>query len=270
VRSPSSVRDWLDREDPDGAVARFRRIFAGIWLAYDLIDLALGATEHGRNWFPHPREPGLVAIQIALVVCGVQLVRQRRVYAFGLAAAALRLVEGLAFFKLNDFYFYAITMLLLAHGDGGPFEEGKRPVWVRHALLVELGWIYFATALMKANPDWLSGGHLYVRTEYLSRALGWPYPPPLRHAFQSLAVDSVLAHLAIGAELVLALVLWARRPYWLGVFLVVGIHTFGTIVTNVWFFSASTITAVVVLLPRSGRRRDDDGAIDHRKEQQQQ
>jgi len=45
-------------------------------------------------------------------------------------------------------------------------------------------------------------------------------------------------------------VLWARRPYWLGVALVIGIHTFGTLVTNVWFFSAQTIAAVVLLLPR--------------------
>jgi hypothetical protein len=272
VSSLSSVRDriegWLGREDRDRSVARFRRVFAGIWVVYDSIDLLLGATEHARNWFPHPRETGLIAIQLALVVCGVQLLRERRTYAFAMIAAALRLLEGLAFFNLNDFYFYSITMLLLAHGDGGPFEQGKRPLWVRHALLVELGWIYFATALMKMNPDWMGGGHLYVRTEYLSRALGWPYPTPLRAAFQSLAVDAVLARLAIAAELALALVLWARRPYWLGVLLVVCIHAFGTIVTNVWFFSASTITAVVLLLPRSRRGADHDGAVDHREQEE--
>lgn len=255
---PSSVRNrvfsWLDREDRDDSVARFRRIFTGLWLVYDLMDLLLGATEHARNWFPHSLSTGLLAIQLGLVMCGVQLLRDRRVYAFAMIASGLRLLEGLTFFNLNDFYFYSITMLLLAHGDGGPFEQSRRPLWVRHALLVELGWIYFATALLKMHPDWLGGGHLYVRTEYLERALGWPYPSPLRGAFQSLAVDAALARLAIGAELLLAFVLWARRPYWLGVLLAVGIHTFGALVTNVWFFSASMIAAVALLLPRSRRQ----------------
>src|SRR5258708_2841074 len=121
------------------------------------MDLLLGTTEHARNWFPHARDGRLVAIQLGLVVCGIDLLINRRVYVVAMMAAGLRLIEGLVFFHLNDFYFYSITLLLLAHGDGGPFERGIRPLWVRRALLWELGWIYFATAVMKLNPHWLGG-----------------------------------------------------------------------------------------------------------------
>jgi hypothetical protein len=51
-------------------------------------------------------------------------------------------------------------------------------------------------------------------------------------------------------ELLLALVLSARRPYWLGVVLVLGIHGFAMVITNVWFFSVSNIVLVTLLLPR--------------------
>ena len=191
----------------------------------------------------------LLATQLVLIACGVQLVRDRLPYAFGLVAVAARIEESL-FFWLNDFFFYIVIMLLLAHGDGGPFEAKKRPLWVRHVLHVQLGWIYFATAMLKLTPAWLDGGHLFVRTEYLARGFHWPYPSFMRAAFGSLAVDAVLAKMALAGEMALAFVLWARRPYWLGVLLVVGIHVFATLNTNVWFFSASIIGLVVILLPK--------------------
>ncbi len=244
------ARAWVDADDDSGALARFRATYFAIWLVYDTLDVAMGYTERARDWFPHPRSIELVALQLGLVASGLLMLATRRVYFYGMMSTALRLMVALIFFRLNDFLFCAVVTLLLAHSDGGPFGSDRKPKWVRDVLLVQLGWVYFATALLKANPDWLSGGHLFVRTEYLARGLGWPYPPFLRAAFASLPVDAALAKLAIGSELLLAGVLWARRPYWLGVALVIGIHTFGTLVTNVWFFSAQTIAAVVLLLPR--------------------
>jgi hypothetical protein len=225
-----------------------------VWLVYDVIDTFAGAVEHARDWMPHPTNLALLATHAVLIASGFQLVRDRRPFVFGLIAVGARLVET-HFYGLNDFFYYAILMLFMAHGDGGPFEQGKKPLWVRHALLAQLGWIYFATASLKLSSDWVSGGQLFARTGYLVRGFDWPYPSRLYQAFQSMHFCAILACLAVGSELLLAFVLTARRPYWLGVVLVVGIHTFAMLVTNVWFFSVSNMVLVTLLLPRATERR---------------
>lgn len=261
------MRAWLAREDASGDVGRFRRALVSIWLGYDVLDVLFGLTERSLVWSPHARSPWLLVLQIGLIASQWQLLVGKRIYRFGMLAAALRLAEALTCFSLNDFYFYGVVMAILAHEDGGPFREGaRRPAWVRDALLVQLGFVYLATATLKLSPDWLSGGHLYVRTHYLARALDWPYPAWLMRRFDSLAFDSLMARVGAGAELALGAVLVARRPYWLGVALVVGIHTVGALITNVWFFSATMIAAVMTLLPRRGSVLD--GAADERKEEQ--
>jgi hypothetical protein len=125
---------------------------------------------------------------------------------------------------------------------------------VRHALLAQLGWVYFATGVLKLNTDWLGGGQLLARTEYLRLAFDWPYPPFVRRALQSIGFCAVLSYMAVGAELLLAFVLSVRRPYWLGVLLVASIHGFAMVMTNVWFFSLSNIVTVTLLLPRRPQR----------------
>jgi hypothetical protein len=245
----AALEAYLARQDEDGAVRRTRRWFAGVWLVYDVVDTLAGGVEHAREWVPHPPSVTLAAAHVVLIACGVQLVRDKRPFFHGLAAVGARLVET-SQYGLNDFFYYATMMLLLAHGDGGPFENGKRPLWVRHVLLAELAWIYFATGVLKLNADWLGGGQLLARTEYLVVGFDWPYPSSVRHAFQSMSFCAVLSRVAVTAELSLALVLAARRPYWLGVLLVAGIHVFAMLVTNVWFFSVSNIVAVSLLLPR--------------------
>lgn len=250
------ARSWLAADDTSAALPRFRTAYFAIWLLYDLLDVGMGYTERSLDWFPHPRNLQLFALQLGLVACGAMMLFARRVYFYGVVSALLRLAVALLFFRLNDFLFCAVISLLLAHSDGGPFGSGRKPKWVRDVLLVQLGWVYFATALLKANPDWLDGGHLFVRIQYLARGLGWPYPAFVQHAFSSLAVDAALAKMAIAAELALACVLWARRPYWLGVALALGIHGFGALATNVWFFSAQAIAAVALLLPSDKRVYD--------------
>jgi hypothetical protein len=248
------LRRWIDAPDPHGGVAAFRRAFAAIWLAYDVDDVVGAATERSCFWLPHPRSSELVVLQLVLVACGLSLVRGRRVWVAGMVAAAARTAEALAFFSLNDFYFGSVMYLLLAHSDGGPFARGPRPEcprWVRDVLLLQIAWVYAATAVLKLSPDWLDGGHLYVRTQYLAHGPGWPYPALLERALASTAVDAWLAKAAVAGELGLAVVAVARRPYWLGAALAVCIHGFGTLVTNVWFFSATMIAAMVLLVPRS-------------------
>jgi hypothetical protein len=267
-RVPERFEAWLGRED-DGGLALFRRVFAGIWLAYDAIDLAWGMTERSRMWFPHPRDPDLAAVQAVLVVSGAMLVLGRRVWLFGMIAAGARVFEALRFFPLNDFFFVSVIDLLLAHSQGGPFggrrdrqhadDSGRAAgarsdrAWVRDALIVQFGWIYLATGLLKLNPDWLSGGHIFVRTQYLWTGHGWPYPAPMERALASLSTDAWLARFGAASELTLGVVLMVRRPYWLAAALVLGIHAVGALLTNVWFFSASMIAGVLILLPRAPR-----------------
>jgi hypothetical protein len=256
---------WVEARHECSAVAAFRRVFAGIWVAYDAIDVLWGMTERSRNWFPHPREGGLLALQLVLISTGAMLMLGRGIYASGMIAAAARCLEARFFFTLNDFYFVTVVTLLLAHSDGGPFAARRRgateprraagaaqragPKWVHDVLLAQLAWIYFATASLKLNPDWLGGGHLFVRTQYLT-LVGWPYPAMMAHALGNLTVDAALAKAGVLLEMGLAIVLLARRGYWLGVSLAVAVHVVGAVLTNVWFFSASMIAAVVLLLPR--------------------
>jgi hypothetical protein len=248
---PDRFRRWIDAQEDDRGVAEFRRAFAAVWLLYDVIDLVWGMTERARIWFPHSRSGGLVVLQSTLVVSGVMLLLGKRIWGFGMIAAAARAIEALRFFGLNDFFYGSVVYLLLAHSDGGPFAKGKRPKWVHDALVVQLGFIYLATGILKLNPDWLDGGHLFVRTQYLARSHGWPYPAPIAQAFSSLSVDAWLARVGVAAELTLGVVMLARRPYWLAATLAIGVHTFGAVTTNVWFFSASMVAGVLLLLPRT-------------------
>ena len=121
---------------------------------------------------------------------------------------------------------------------------------MRDALLAQLAFIYAATAISKVNPDWLDGGHLFVRTQYLVVNWQWPYPAWLEQRLAVPAFDAFLAKAAIVSELALAGVLAARRPWWLGAALAVGVHAFGAFITNVWFLSATMIAGVVLVLPR--------------------
>jgi hypothetical protein len=248
---------WLDAEDDGPAVAHFRRVFAAIWLVYDVIDLGWGMTERARIWFPHDRLPGLAALQAILVLSGAVLATGRYVWASGMVAAVARAAEAFVFFPLNDFFFASVVYLLLAHSDGGPFpgdgagKARRRPKWVRDALIVQFGWIYVATGVLKLNPDWLDGGQLFVRTQYLATSHGWPYPAPLEHSLTSLSFDAALSKVGATSEIVLGVAMLARGPYWGAVGLALGIHAFGALITNVWFFSVSMVAGVVLLLPRA-------------------
>jgi hypothetical protein len=262
---------WLDARDDGLAVATFRRVFAVIWLVYDVIDLGWGMTERARVWFPHDRSAGLISLQVVLVASGAMLALGRQVWVSGMIAAIARGAEAFAFFPLNDFFFGSVVYLLLAHSEGGPFAGGdarqtrqtrqtraagapgptrSTKAWVRDVLIVELGWIYVATGVLKLNPDWLDGGQIFVRTQYLATSHGWPYPEAMSRAFTSLAFDAKLSKAGAASEIALGAMMFARGPYRLAVAFAIAIHLFGAVVTNVWFFPASMAAGVVLLLPR--------------------
>ncbi|MBS1898531.1 MAG: hypothetical protein JSS88_14400, partial [Actinobacteria bacterium] len=58
--------------------------------------------------------------------------------------------------------------------------------------------------------------------------------------------------LGLGAMVLIALgaMLWLRKPRRVAIGLAIAIHAFGTLATNVWFFSAVMIACVVCLMPR--------------------
>jgi hypothetical protein len=142
-------------------------------------------------------------------------------------------------------------LLAAAEADGPPF--GKRAArvraWPEDALLYELAWIYFTTAVLKLNGAWLSGDILYVRMRYLA-ASGWPLAGALERLTARPAVVIGLAMGAVAAELALAALLVSRRRRRLALVLCIGLHAFAALATDVWFFGASMIAQVWALFPR--------------------
>ena len=234
---------WTEAEAPPDRLARFRRVFALVWLSYDLGDLILGGTASTLNLPLGYRAPLLTLCQVGLI--GVQIgmaLNRPTAPLFSLLAALLRCFE-LSVFPLNDFYYHAVICFWLA--------VPGNPRWRYDLLLVQTAWLYAATGLMKVNADWLSGGHLFVRAGYMWEALDWPHLRALRGCSQSLGCTAWLARGAVLGELALAALLFIRlrrgRP--LAIALAVGIHLFAALTLNVWFFGASMVAQVALLFP---------------------
>jgi hypothetical protein len=248
-------RSWVAAESSAAPLVRFRVAFGAIWLAYDLTDVLGSGTARIHNWLGTTAPSGLVALQLGLIACEGAMVLGRPA-SFAppvlLLATLLRAAEWQTYLHLNDFAYYAVTALILAHARapggllGMPLADMRAPRWPRDVLVLEAAWIYFATALMKTNPTWLSGKHLFVRLEYM-RALGWPYPDVVERCADSLRCDGALAAMGVLAELTLAglLVLHPRRR--LVTPIALGIHVVGALATNVWFFGPSLVAQVALL-----------------------
>jgi hypothetical protein len=262
---PSAAADrfkaWVAADAPAAPVARFRVAFAAIWLVYDLLDLWTCGTARIDDWLGTGSPPGLVALQAALIACELAVVvgaPARLVPGAMLVAAVLRAIEWNTYLRLNDFAYFAVTALILAHARAPsrePSRDAVGPRWPRDVLVWQAAWIYFATGLMKLNPTWLSGRHLYVRLEYLRTAFGWHYPEMAIRCADSLPCDAALAWCGVGAELLLAALLVLRPGRRLVAPLVVGIHTFGALATNVWFFGPSLIAQVTLLADKGWGER---------------
>jgi hypothetical protein len=237
----AAALSWVEAEAPHERVPRFRRAFALIWLTYDLLDLILGGTAATLDLPVGHRPPLLTFCQLGLI--GVQLgmaLGRPTAPLFAVMAALLRAFE-LTIFPFNDFYYYIVISLLLA--------VPGNPRWRHDVLLVQTAWIYAATALLKVNADWLSGGHLFVRAGYLWNAGGWPHIGVFRACSESLACTGALAKGAIAGELLLAALLLVRRGRPLAIATAVAIHLFAALMLDVWFFGASMVAQVALLLP---------------------
>ena len=251
-----AFRRWVREDAPALPIARFRMAFGAIWLAYDILDLAYSGTARIHDWIAAAAPSGLVGLQLGLIACEILMVVGAPlglVMPATALAAVLRAVEWHEYLRLNDFAYFAVTAVILAHARprGGLFRrvppDERIPRWPRDVLVLQAAWIYFATGLMKMNSTWLSGRHLYVRMQYLRTGLGWHFPGVMNRCADSLTCDATLATLGIAGELTLAALLVFRPRRWLVTPLVVGIHTFGAFATNVWFFGPSLIAQVFFL-----------------------
>jgi hypothetical protein len=256
---PAGWSAWLRRDSDALALTRFRRVFASIWLVYDACDLALNGTATCASWLLtalNGAPLGLQCNQLALIACQLCLIAGFRVSTLAFLACGLRLFEYWQFFRVNDFLYYAVTVAWLGFAEPVVDRDGRLrvPAWVQRGLLVQTGWIYLASSLLKLNPAFLSGEHFFVRHAYLSTVLHWPYPAFLRPWLLSLRMNAALAWLTVCSEAALGTLLVLRRGRFVALALALGIHGFAAIGMNVFFFGASLLAQVALLFPSA---RDD-------------
>ncbi|MEO5969885.1 MAG: hypothetical protein ABIQ95_08155 [Bdellovibrionia bacterium] len=260
-----SFKNWLQDTDSSYAVTRFRKVFAAIWLTYDLIDLTLGGSQ-APFWFYADRTVThqIVACQVGLILCELSLLFDFKPRRALVLAFLLRGFEAYLF-PLNDYIYYCVTALLLAHFDSSFLgKKGQGQVWVRDLMVWETAWIYFSTAFLKLNPSWLTGGDLYSRQMFQISSHNWPYPSFYKNLVSGLPMNAILAWMAVAGEFSLALVLgyWClagKRKHRVSLVagaLVISIHGFAAIMMNVWFFSASMMAQVLFLT--SGKISDEN------------
>ncbi len=263
---PSTVLDrarrWFDHDSDDLGLLWFRSAFGLVWLAYDLCDLLCSGTAICSYWpsgvFGAPYS--LQLLQLGLLACEVAMICGSYALIAPLLAAALRTLEVWWFLQLNDFYYFIVVALLLSQVFSGSAWKrpsvARLPGWVRDALRWQTAWIYLATGTLKLNTAWLSGGHLHVRHAYLAEVARWPYPRALVPWLTRLPVDAGLAWAAAASELALGALVAAGRPAAAILVLATGIHAYGALGTNVWFFGASMVAQVALLLPGEAMSRE--------------
>ncbi len=251
LNAADRFRGWCAREEDAKALHFFRRAFALLWLVYDLLDLACGGTAAGG--FVWPVDHGLPALQLALIAAQLLLAFDVRPALLCFACFVFRALESWLYLSLNDFYYYAVTMLILSQVEARP--GGRTLAWPRDLLLLQAGWIYFATALLKLNPEWLSGGHLYVRLQYLALVFDWPFPAFVRDWTASLSHDALLAYAGVAMEFLLAVLLFTKAPRRILLPVSIALHLFAALFVNVWFFGFAMVLQVALARSEPWRKR---------------
>ena len=261
---PSEFASKLQRDVSARPVVTFRRVFAAVWLVYDVCDLWLSGTALCAWWATTTLQgapQGLQLLQLGLIGTQLLWLRGRFVIPAGIAAIALRSAEQVMYFGLNDFLYYIITAAWLTFAaayeftpsaatqvaDGG--QSPRLPEWLHDGLVIQTGFIYVASAVMKMNPAFLSGEHFWVRHAYMATVLNWPYPAFLEGWLLSPRIDQALAWLTVGSEAALGVLLCLRRARPLALVLAFGIHVFAALAVNVIFFGASLLAQVWLLFP---------------------
>jgi hypothetical protein len=253
----SRFDEWINRRIPGRDLMRFRTAFALIWVIYDCIDFATGQTLGFINGMMPGSNAGLLDwIQVALIACGVLVVLGVRARTFLAVGVLMRLAESY-FFPLNDFFYQAVigSILCALDFDGARKNPGSVSAWPRTVLLLQTAWIYFASAILKLNPSFLSGGDLVVRHQHQLAVSLLPYPDFFRSGVSSLTVNQAMAWATVIFELALPVVLllatMGKRPQkgfrWAVLTLAILIHGYAAFGLNVFFFSASLLAQIYFL-----------------------
>ena len=237
---------WIKETISNRPLKIFRIVFAAIWLVYDLLDFSFG--ELSRNFVVDANPPlhALAICQVLLIICELGLLLGWRARFFAFLCFGFRFWEA-SFFDLNDYFYFCTTALILSQCEISNGKNAQTPKWSRDVLIIQTGWIYFASALLKLNPLWLSGGDLFTRFRILSFDLGWLYPEFMKKMVFSMPFDSALAWFTVIAEFGIAILLftrWSKRTLFI---LTMGVHLTAALTLNVWFFGASLISQVVIL-----------------------
>lgn len=266
VRLSDYWRSLIAKEESERRFYRFITIFVGIWTCYDVLDIFWGGTA-SIYWLEAAESAilsRLLHVQYALVltqslIIGVVVGPARRSHFFLrcllILAAGLRGYEVLEFCNLNDFYFYILMLLMLAQFRPSR-SVGRLALWPRVFLRYQVAWIYFATALLKCNPHWLSGDHLWIRQNYQFEVLKWPYPSIVGAFMTKQTTNQVLAWAGIFGEFTLSTLLATamRRKYIL--VLASLLHGFAALALNVWFFSLSMVALVAYVSDDQGETKE--------------
>jgi hypothetical protein len=258
--TPFTLKTELDR-----SVFWFLAVFFAILCVYDFLDIFWGGTA-SSYWLVSDADRtlsqllalqlALLALQAGIVAAAIAGLRSCRVRAWiGTALGAvfvLRAIEAWFFFGLNDFYFFSVTTFIGAHFFLSSVPPGRLPSWPRRVLLYQTAWIYLATGILKLNPHWLGGDHLWIRQKYVVEVLGWSRPDWLNAWVTRLEVNQALAIAGAAGEICLGLLLAFEAPRWMTVALAASMHGFAAVALNVWFFGATMVAQVCfVTAPRT-------------------
>jgi hypothetical protein len=241
---------WLMAECDQSGLIYFRRCFAAIWLVYDLIDLT--KAEFITNlWFLGITSDAHFVITLQVLVIGFELGLLFGFYPriCALGAGLTRAVFAYNF-GLNDFIYFAVICFILTQVD-----PKSRRAWPRDVLVLQTAWIYFASAILKMNPSFVSGGDLYVRQNYEAAVLPIPYPAFYLGWISDIQHDAYLAYLTIAMELILPVILFSwwffpkRRKILrsVAIAMAVAMHGFAAYALNVFFFGLSLIIQILFI-----------------------
>ncbi len=248
----SGLTVWTRTEVDAGPLRTFRVVFGLVWLAYDVLDVLYGGSRAAWSIGGLLARPqgSLLAVQGAAIALDLAIIAGRRLRLVAASAAMLRMAEAALFVPRNEFYYFVVIALILSHSEAAA-RAPRVPRWPYDVLRWQLAWIYFASALLKLNPTWLGGGHLFVRHAYMAEVYGWRYPDLVARCVGSLPCDRILARLALGGELAVATLVVLGRARAIVLLLAVCIHGYAALALNVWFFGVAMIAhlALVTRMP---------------------
>jgi hypothetical protein len=246
---------WTEAEGDLTGVIYFRRAFAAIWLIYDLVDLSQSQILNNMVILGVQIDHHFLQGSQVTVICfelGMLIGLWPRLSAFGAFAARAAIAWR---FQFNDYLYFCVITLILSQCD-----IKSRKIWPRDVLVLQTAWIYLASAILKLNPSFLSGGDLFVRQNYLATVLPLPYPDFYRALVANLHFDAGLAALTVFTEIALPTLLlawwlfpWRRKMLRrIAILAAACMHLYAAYFLDVFFFGLSLVAQIFFLTWEGG------------------